>query len=254
MDLSAKANAAEIRGEPAGGCAVAGIVGAMGLGCSKGPQEPSVAAEVAGWTCTSTDDGKGNTVLEWQGGSLPAEQTGAFPVKSIAPDAVGELTTTKTPNSIAAERPSAPVRSTEPLKVASGPLTCGFVRCAVLLDIRAHRSNDRSTGFRTARTRKNEEDPPCRDMLPASATATTRSSMKDSIPSPAKNAAAGIPLAQTAPKPKRSWHVSPPKRTTAATTRSTLLTFGAYLTHQWLPAKRLELRVSTHRSYVHKVQ
>ncbi|HTN99562.1 MAG TPA: site-specific integrase, partial [Microthrixaceae bacterium] len=32
------------------------------------------------------------------------------------------------------------------------------------------------------------------------------------------------------------------------------LTFGAYLTHQWLPAKRLELRVSTHRSYVHKVQ
>ncbi len=32
------------------------------------------------------------------------------------------------------------------------------------------------------------------------------------------------------------------------------LTFGAYLTHHWLPAKRLELRVSTHRSYVHKTQ
>ena len=32
------------------------------------------------------------------------------------------------------------------------------------------------------------------------------------------------------------------------------LTFGAYLTHHWLPAKRLELRVSTHRSYVQKTQ
>ncbi len=32
------------------------------------------------------------------------------------------------------------------------------------------------------------------------------------------------------------------------------LTFGAYLTHHWLPSKRLELRVSTHRSYVHKTQ
>jgi integrase len=32
------------------------------------------------------------------------------------------------------------------------------------------------------------------------------------------------------------------------------LTFGAYLTGRWLPAKRLELRTSTYRSYVHKTQ
>jgi integrase len=32
------------------------------------------------------------------------------------------------------------------------------------------------------------------------------------------------------------------------------LTFGAYLTGHWLPAKKLELRTSTHRSYVHKTQ
>lgn len=32
------------------------------------------------------------------------------------------------------------------------------------------------------------------------------------------------------------------------------LTLGAYLTGHWLPAKRIELRASTHRSYVHKTQ
>ena len=32
------------------------------------------------------------------------------------------------------------------------------------------------------------------------------------------------------------------------------LTFGAYLTSRWLPAKGLELKVSTHRSYVHKTR
>lgn len=32
------------------------------------------------------------------------------------------------------------------------------------------------------------------------------------------------------------------------------LTFGAYLTGRWLPAKKLELAASTHRSYVHKTQ
>jgi len=32
------------------------------------------------------------------------------------------------------------------------------------------------------------------------------------------------------------------------------LTFGAYLTGHWLPAKRLELRTSTYRSYAHKTE
>jgi hypothetical protein len=32
------------------------------------------------------------------------------------------------------------------------------------------------------------------------------------------------------------------------------LSFGAYLTGRWLPAKKLELRTSTYRGYVHKTQ
>ena len=35
---------------------------------------------------------------------------------------------------------------------------------------------------------------------------------------------------------------------------SRTLSFGAYLTGRWLPAKKLELRTSTYRSYVHKTQ
>ena len=68
-------------------------------------------------------------------------------------------------------------------------------------------------------------------------------------------------------KEHRSWHPAGTDRAEAAALVARLaaerdgrndevrsLTFGAYLTHQWLPAKRLELRVSTHRSYVHKTQ
>lgn len=57
------------------------------------PVTGAVAEEVDGWTATSTDDGDGNTVLEWKGGSLPADQTGEFPVRFLAPDTVGELLT-----------------------------------------------------------------------------------------------------------------------------------------------------------------
>ena len=68
-------------------------------------------------------------------------------------------------------------------------------------------------------------------------------------------------------KERRSWHPAGTDRTEAEALVAQLaserdgrndevrsLTFGAYLTHQWLPAKRLELRVSTHRSYVQKTQ
>ena len=68
-------------------------------------------------------------------------------------------------------------------------------------------------------------------------------------------------------KEHRSWHPAGTDRAEAAALVARLaaerdgrndevrsLTFGAYLTHHWLPAKRLELRVSTHRSYVHKTQ
>ena len=68
-------------------------------------------------------------------------------------------------------------------------------------------------------------------------------------------------------KERRSWHPAGTDRAEAEALVARLaaerdgrndevrsLTFGAYLTHQWLPAKRLELRVSTHRSYVQKTQ
>lgn len=57
----------------------------------RAPVPDARAGEVAGWTATATDDGQGNTVLEWTGGSLPADRTGAFPVTFTAPDRVGEL-------------------------------------------------------------------------------------------------------------------------------------------------------------------
>ena len=57
------------------------------------PVEGATAGEVEGWTATAEADGKGNTVLEWTGGSLPSDQTGEFPVTFTAPDTVGELLT-----------------------------------------------------------------------------------------------------------------------------------------------------------------
>ena len=68
-------------------------------------------------------------------------------------------------------------------------------------------------------------------------------------------------------KERRTWHPAGTDRAEAEALVARLaaerdgrndevrsLTFGAYLTHQWLPAKQLELRVSTHRSYVQKTQ
>lgn len=55
------------------------------------PVEGATAGEVSGWTATAEADGRGNTVLEWTGGSLPADATGAFPVTFTVPDTVGEL-------------------------------------------------------------------------------------------------------------------------------------------------------------------
>src|SRR5690606_27775906 len=68
-------------------------------------------------------------------------------------------------------------------------------------------------------------------------------------------------------KERRTWHPAGTDRTEAERLVARLaaerdgrndevrsLTLGAYLTGHWLPAKRLELRASTHRSYVHKTQ
>ena len=48
---------------------------------------------VEGWTATATPDGAGNSVLEWTGGVLPADEEGAFPVEFTAPDTPGVLLT-----------------------------------------------------------------------------------------------------------------------------------------------------------------
>jgi uncharacterized protein YcnI len=56
------------------------------------PVGGATAGEVEGWTATTTvDEAADRTVLEWTGGSLPADAEGAFPVEFTVPDAVGEL-------------------------------------------------------------------------------------------------------------------------------------------------------------------
>ena len=57
----------------------------------RAPVEGATAKAVDGWKATATPDGQGNTVLEWTGGVLPVDQTGAFPVTFTAPDQPGLL-------------------------------------------------------------------------------------------------------------------------------------------------------------------
>lgn len=59
----------------------------------RAPMEGATAGDVAGWTATANPDGDGNTILEWTGGSLPADQAGEFPVTFSVPDEVGTLLT-----------------------------------------------------------------------------------------------------------------------------------------------------------------
>ena len=55
------------------------------------PVAGATGGDVEGWTWTAEEDGAGNTIVEWTGGSLPTDVTGAFPVTFQAPDKVGEL-------------------------------------------------------------------------------------------------------------------------------------------------------------------
>lgn len=57
----------------------------------RAPVSGATATAVAGWSAGATADGQGNTVLTWSGGSLPPDQTGAFPVRFDAPNQVGRL-------------------------------------------------------------------------------------------------------------------------------------------------------------------
>ena len=85
---------------PAGSAATVTLQPTHGCGESptvavriRAPFADAVAEPVDGWTVTATPDGAGNTVLEWSGGVLPADQTGAFPVGFTAPDTPGTLLT-----------------------------------------------------------------------------------------------------------------------------------------------------------------
>jgi hypothetical protein len=68
-----------------------------------------------------------------------------------------------------------------------------------------------------------------------------------------RNAASGTPPAQIGPRRNGSPPTSP-RNATDATDEVRALTFGAYLTRQWLPGKQLTLATSTYRGYVHKTE
>lgn len=54
------------------------------------PVSGATGGAVDGWTVDTAEE-DGRTVVTWSGGSLPADQTGAFPVTFTAPDTPGEL-------------------------------------------------------------------------------------------------------------------------------------------------------------------
>jgi periplasmic copper chaperone A len=55
------------------------------------PVAGATALDKAGWKASATADASGNTVLEWSGGSQPADEPGAFQVRFSVPDEVGTL-------------------------------------------------------------------------------------------------------------------------------------------------------------------
>jgi uncharacterized protein YcnI len=55
------------------------------------PVPGATAEDPPGWRHTTLDDGQGRTVIEWSGGSLPADEVGAFVVSFMVPDDVGKL-------------------------------------------------------------------------------------------------------------------------------------------------------------------
>ena len=59
---------------------------------TRAPLAGAEAVAVPGWSQTATPDDDG-TVLEWTGGSLPADQPGAFPIRFTVSDGAGELLT-----------------------------------------------------------------------------------------------------------------------------------------------------------------
>lgn len=78
---------AVVRLQPTHGCGDSPTTGVA----IRVPIEDATPVAVPGWTASATDDGAGRTVVEWTGGSLPSEQSGAFPVEFTTPELIGEL-------------------------------------------------------------------------------------------------------------------------------------------------------------------
>jgi uncharacterized protein YcnI len=100
MGLVAAHTESDLVAVPAGAEATVTLKPTHGCGGSptvavriRAPFPDAVAEDVEGWSASATPDGSGNTVLEWTGGVLPADEDGAFPVEFVAPDAPGTLLT-----------------------------------------------------------------------------------------------------------------------------------------------------------------
>jgi uncharacterized protein YcnI len=57
------------------------------------PVSGARGGQVNGWVVTQSEDGEGRTVIDWTGGSLPSDQTGAFPIEFTAPATPGTILT-----------------------------------------------------------------------------------------------------------------------------------------------------------------
>jgi uncharacterized protein YcnI len=57
------------------------------------PVSGARGGQVDGWVVTQSEDGEGRTVIDWTGGSLPSDQTGAFPIEFTAPATPGTILT-----------------------------------------------------------------------------------------------------------------------------------------------------------------
>lgn len=55
------------------------------------PVSGARGGDVEGWVVTAAEDDEGRTVIDWAGGSLPSDQTGAFPIEFTAPATPGTI-------------------------------------------------------------------------------------------------------------------------------------------------------------------
>ena len=79
-------SAATVKLQPTHGCGESPTVAVR----IRAPFPDATAGDVEGWAATSTPDGAGNTVLEWTGGSLPADAGRRLPGAVHRPRLAGD--------------------------------------------------------------------------------------------------------------------------------------------------------------------